>query len=302
MHGGKHDLDITVFCAHVADPEKQGPTEEPRAEDYVSRVLSALEDMTCRNRTPVLVGGSTFLTIPVLEAIHKQGYRLFVLLLWMNNANGSHAKRIVDRVDQMVDELGLLEELAGLERLQRRLSPGGHDSSEGPPGVWKAIGYPELLPYLRSASDDDDRARTVLLQAGLRAMKDNSVRYARRQQAWMQAELIPTLFQHHTPFTVLQLPSHAKQWDAEVGQQGLCLAFDFCTSLATRTSPSIEATQAEQRVVCVFAGSQPGNSPLYVEAAKTLAQAFHRHNIHMVYGGGTTGLFLPTQWFLRFVL
>lgn len=48
--------------------------------------------------------------------------------------------------------------------------------------------------------------------------------------------------------------------------------------------------QSKQTVVCVFCGSSPGNSPAYMEAAAALAEEFHRHNIKLVYGGGTVGL------------
>ncbi|KAL8969265.1 MAG: hypothetical protein Q9197_004436 [Variospora fuerteventurae] len=56
-------------------------------------------------------------------------------------------------------------------------------------------------------------------------------------------------------------------------------------------------------VVCVFSypldspltahrscGASPGTSPVHLEAARSLAQALHDHNISLVYGGGTVGL------------
>ncbi|KAI4137074.1 MAG: hypothetical protein LQ341_005297 [Variospora aurantia] len=43
-------------------------------------------------------------------------------------------------------------------------------------------------------------------------------------------------------------------------------------------------------VVCVFCGASPGTSPVHLEAARSLAQALHDHNISLVYGGGTVGL------------
>ena len=42
--------------------------------------------------------------------------------------------------------------------------------------------------------------------------------------------------------------------------------------------------------VCVFASTLPGHSPLHLESARSLAQVLHERNIHLVYGGGTTGL------------
>ncbi|KAF1814642.1 hypothetical protein P152DRAFT_393567 [Eremomyces bilateralis CBS 781.70] len=43
-------------------------------------------------------------------------------------------------------------------------------------------------------------------------------------------------------------------------------------------------------VVCVFCGAHPGTSPAHLEAARALAHAFHKHGIHLVYGGGTVGI------------
>nr|POF11518.1 log family protein [Quercus suber] len=47
---------------------------------------------------------------------------------------------------------------------------------------------------------------------------------------------------------------------------------------------------SKQAVVCVFCGASPGTSPGPLAAARALAQAFHKHNIKLVYGGGTTGI------------
>src|ERR1700734_3539626 len=45
-----------------------------------------------------------------------------------------------------------------------------------------------------------------------------------------------------------------------------------------------------QTTICVFCGASPGKSPTYMAAAKSLAEVFHKHNIKLVYGGGTVGL------------
>lgn len=42
--------------------------------------------------------------------------------------------------------------------------------------------------------------------------------------------------------------------------------------------------------IAVFCGSSPGASLTHTLAARSLAQSFHAHSIHLVYGGGTTGL------------
>ncbi|EEP78206.1 conserved hypothetical protein [Uncinocarpus reesii 1704] len=48
--------------------------------------------------------------------------------------------------------------------------------------------------------------------------------------------------------------------------------------------------EQKRPVVCVFCGSKPGNNPAYIAAARTLAEIFHRENITLVYGGGTSGI------------
>ncbi|KAJ5778982.1 hypothetical protein N7457_006702 [Penicillium paradoxum] len=49
-------------------------------------------------------------------------------------------------------------------------------------------------------------------------------------------------------------------------------------------------SETKPAVVCVFCGSVPGNSPIHMEAARALAEEFHKNNVQLVYGGGTTGL------------
>lgn len=42
--------------------------------------------------------------------------------------------------------------------------------------------------------------------------------------------------------------------------------------------------------ICVFAGSRPGHSSLYLEAAGKLGEAMARHHVRLVYGGSSRGL------------
>ncbi len=42
--------------------------------------------------------------------------------------------------------------------------------------------------------------------------------------------------------------------------------------------------------ICVFCGSSMGNNPGYQQAARTTAEFFVRHNIHLIYGGAKVGL------------
>lgn len=66
------------------------------------------------------------------------------------------------------------------------------------------------------------------------------------------------------------------------------------TSRAATPSTSIDGiatpTTTRPTVICVFCGSSPGNSPAFMAAAKELAEVFHKHEIKLVFGGGTVGL------------
>ncbi len=42
--------------------------------------------------------------------------------------------------------------------------------------------------------------------------------------------------------------------------------------------------------ICVYCGSQPGNEPEFIEAAKTLGTSLAERNIRLVYGGGSRGI------------
>jgi uncharacterized protein (TIGR00730 family) len=45
-----------------------------------------------------------------------------------------------------------------------------------------------------------------------------------------------------------------------------------------------------QRNICVYCGSGPGQDPAYAAAARTLGHELARHEIGLVYGGGSLGL------------
>ncbi|KAL8935341.1 MAG: hypothetical protein Q9211_004749 [Gyalolechia sp. 1 TL-2023] len=49
------------------------------------------------------------------------------------------------------------------------------------------------------------------------------------------------------------------------------------------------STQPPTRI-CLFCGASPGASPAHLKAANSLAKTMHTHGVHLVYGGGTTGL------------
>lgn len=57
-------------------------------------------------------------------------------------------------------------------------------------------------------------------------------------------------------------------------------------SLPTSTPES----SSEQAVICVFCGASPGTTKAHFEAAVELGKMLAKHNVRLVYGGGTTGM------------
>lgn len=159
--------------------------EEPST--FVADALDCIETLHGRGKVPILVGGSTSLTIPLLQASVGKGKEILVIML---NSPASMLKfRIEARVDEMVNE-GLLSELADLYRLERTLL-GKSTPPDFARGVWKTIGYPELYPYLTSTDNGAHQAEAMA--KGVAEMKRNSVGYASMQLQWTRKAFIPFL-------------------------------------------------------------------------------------------------------------
>jgi len=58
----------------------------------------------------------------------------------------------------------------------------------------------------------------------------------------------------------------------------------------TSNGPRTQENVPQKAVICCFCGASAGKSPVYLAAARSLAETLHKHNISLVYGGGTVGL------------
>ena len=75
--------------------------------------------------------------------------------------------------------------------------------------------------------------------------------------------------------------------------------YKFSISFLSSTHPDkhlnkrekMEATSQQRfKRICVFCGSNSGNKPEFIEAAKELGRVIAEKNMHLVYGGGNLGL------------
>lgn len=63
------------------------------------------------------------------------------------------------------------------------------------------------------------------------------------------------------------------------------------TNIIHFSYPDVRETPlAVIKSICVYCGSQPGNNPQYLDAARILGQALAKADIRLVYGGGSRGI------------
>ncbi|KAF4438078.1 lysine decarboxylase [Fusarium acutatum] len=251
--------------------------EEPT--NYVAEATKRLEKLYDHGVIPVVVGGSTSLTLPLLHDALKRGWRMAAITLLPHQS--TYLSNIESRLDDMV-EAGLLEELSGLKLLEDKHLNGKPNFQKG---IWKAIGYQELYPYLQARKIDGHCDQ--LLKTGLASMKENTFQYGITQLEWIRQALCP--FLHAEKIANMSLTVVDKtSWISDVEKPAIRMASDFCHA---STSISFHAINGSKpRVLCIFGGSSSGNDSSHIEAAKSLGRVCHENNIKLVYGGGTTGV------------
>ncbi|CZR49866.1 uncharacterized protein FPRO_16073 [Fusarium proliferatum ET1] len=126
-----------------------------------------MDEITNREKLPILVGGSTSLAIPLLHEALKRQYRFVSATLIPRQS--TYWQFIQVRASEML-ERGLLDELETLRDLQQSLMD---DNACFHKGVWKAIGYQEFYPYLEA--DSPRNARQSSFQRGLALMNANTL-------------------------------------------------------------------------------------------------------------------------------
>lgn len=165
--------------------------EEPI--DFVDCAVRKIKLVQKRRKIPILVGGSTSLTTPLLSHPFVRRQKMSVVIL--DSDMVGLGSRLDARVDQMVGQ-GLLEEARHLYSLECEL----RESEDVATGVWKAVGYPELRPCFEV--DEDSPRYHCLMAEGIARMKANTRLYAAAQLAWIRKDLIPKFRERGVEFTV----------------------------------------------------------------------------------------------------
>ncbi|KAF5963567.1 hexose transporter protein [Fusarium bulbicola] len=251
--------------------------EEPT--NFVAEAIKRLEKLHGYGVIPVVVGGSTSLTLPLLNDALNRGWRMAAITLLPHQS--TYHSNISARLDEMV-EAGLLEEISGLKLLKDKHLNGKPNFRKG---VWKAIGYQELYPYLEARRIDGHCDQ--LLKTGLASMKEKTFQYGISQLEWIRQALSPFLHAQKIENMSLTVVDKAS-WISDVEKPAIRMASDFCHASTSSTIHSINGPKP--RVLCIFGGASSGNEPAHIEAAKSLGRVCHENSIKLVYGGGTTGV------------
>lgn len=213
--------------------------EEP--DNFVVLALAKMEEITRRKRLPILVGGSTSLTIPLLLEAFKSKYQMLAITLVPHRS--TYQSLIQARGDEML-ERGLLDELAGLHTLEQALLNGEANFRKG---IWKAIGYQEFYPYLQA--NGSAGAREHLFQHGLASTAANTLQYGFYQLEWIRHTLTPFLHQEKAICISLSVTDKSS-WPSEVEGLAISMASDFLYGSQVAGYPSKETS--ESRVVCLL--------------------------------------------------
>lgn len=109
------------------------------------------------------------------------------LFLWPDAEDRVLKQRLDDRVDNMMQD-GLLDEVKAMRRYVRAASQTAMIDPRK--GIWQAIGYKELCPYidLATSSEHVEKGEEMqrLLTNGVEMMKGATRRYAKRQNRYIR--------------------------------------------------------------------------------------------------------------------
>lgn len=104
------------------------------------------------------------------------------LILWIHASSGSLNQRLAERVDRMISR-GLLDEVESMYNFMQSQARQGKaiDQSRG---IWVAIGFKELLPYIIT-----NNVSEKLRREGIEHTKTATRQYAKRQVRWIRLKL-----------------------------------------------------------------------------------------------------------------
>lgn len=116
------------------------------------------------------------------------------LVLWLDADSAVLKQRLNARVDVMVNQ-GLVEEVKTMRKVEMQSKSDGIEIDKTK-GIWVAIGYKELGPWMDALNDpgydscpSSERKLALLQLASMDAVKAGTRQYAKRQKNWIRIRL-----------------------------------------------------------------------------------------------------------------
>ncbi|KAL8694522.1 MAG: hypothetical protein Q9218_000852 [Villophora microphyllina] len=144
------------------------------------------------------------------------------IILWTYADLEKLSARLDQRVERMVQE-GLIDEVLSMQQDLRRLERNGLGSNQSS-GIWTAIGYKELAPYVTAslAGNISGEHLEKLKQKGVELTKIATRQYARRQHRWIRGKLLRELQAQNALDKIVLLDStELSQWNQRVEETAI---------------------------------------------------------------------------------
>ncbi len=186
--------------------------------------------------------------------------RYDTLVFWTHASSNVLCTRLEERVESMISQ-GLLEEVASMFAFVQDQKHKGiaNDQSRG---IWIAIGFKELLPYLV-----DESKSTDLRQEGVERIKVATRQYAKRQTRWIRLRLQRALKASGAGDNMFLLDgTDLSQWSLEVEAKASAITADF---LLSNTLPQPESLSCAARENLVMTEGDPRSARFCEACNKT---------------------------------
>lgn len=194
------------------------------------------------------------------------GLRFPTLFLWTHTPRELLKDRLQHRVDKMVED-GLIKEAEGLE-VHAAKRKGLGEEIDTSRGVYIAIGYKELLPYITKldGKSSDNDAFTSLRQDALAAIEKTKTatwQYAKYQERWIRLKLLRAIREADAQRNIHVLDtSVAKDWTQSVSKPSAMIVDAFLRGREMTSSGDPPSILGEAQIALQEAfGSLENSSP-----------------------------------------
>ena len=180
------------------------------------------------------------------------------LILWLHADLEMLSPRLEKRVETMLHD-GLEAEVNSMYDFCQKQEAEGNPVDQSC-GIWIAIGYKELLPYITAAREGrvDPKTLESLKKESIERMKIATRQYAKRQVRWIRLKLQRALHEYqtaHRTFFLLDGTDLAK-WDKEVEAIAAVILSSWIEGKKQLPDPTTLSERARQMMLAVVSESE----------------------------------------------